>query len=126
MGKQIGPSFIDELTAYGGLVGQHFTWQPDGTIEFFDDTPAAVVQGVQAVYAAHDPTKPSVSERTAQRDTLMQSAALAMAPLVDAVSLGTATTTETAALTAWREYRVALSRLDLTQSTLTWPPLPDA
>jgi hypothetical protein len=57
MGKQIGPSFIDELTAYGGLVGQHFTWQPDGTIEFFDDTPPAVVRGVQAVYAAHDPTK---------------------------------------------------------------------
>jgi hypothetical protein len=58
MTKQlIGPSFIDELKIYGGLVGQHFTWSPDGTIEFFHDTPASVVAGVEAVYAAHDPTK---------------------------------------------------------------------
>lgn len=53
----IGPSFTDELKAYGGLVGQHFTWSPDGTIEFFPDTPASVVAGVESVYAAHDPAK---------------------------------------------------------------------
>jgi hypothetical protein len=53
----IGPSFTDELKAYGGLVGQHFTWSPDGTIEYFSDTPASVVAGVESVYAAHDPAK---------------------------------------------------------------------
>lgn len=57
--KAIGPSFFDELVAYGGLVGQHFTWSPDGIIEFFEDTPQAVIDGVLAVYEAHDPTKPS-------------------------------------------------------------------
>ncbi|MCS3839377.1 hypothetical protein HNR03_003988 [Pseudomonas sp. JAI111] len=63
MTKQlIGPSFIEELTAHGGLVGQHFTWSPDGTIEFFSDTLASVISGVEAVYAAHDPAKPSWSD----------------------------------------------------------------
>jgi hypothetical protein len=53
--KQIGPSFPDELAAYGGLMGQHFSWTASGDIEFFDDTPSSVVTGVQEVYAAHDP-----------------------------------------------------------------------
>ncbi|MGO4326652.1 hypothetical protein AB4Z48_17635 [Cupriavidus sp. 2TAF22] len=54
--KPIGPTFFDELKAYGGLIGEHFSWTPLGNIEFFDDTPEAVKVGVQAVYAAHDPT----------------------------------------------------------------------
>jgi hypothetical protein len=53
--KTIGPSFYDELVAYGGLVGQHFSWSAAGTIEFFPDTPASVVAGVEAVYTAHNP-----------------------------------------------------------------------
>lgn len=57
--KAIGPSFTDELTEYGGLMGQHFSWSNDGSLEFFDDTPQDVIKGVQSVYAAHDPTKPS-------------------------------------------------------------------
>lgn len=61
MAKAIGPSFPDELAAHGGLVGEHFSWQPDGTIEFFEDTSQIVVEGVNAVYDAHDPTKPSWS-----------------------------------------------------------------
>lgn len=56
--KAIGPTFFDELVAYDGLVGEHFTWSPDGTIEFFEDTPQAVIDGVLAVYAAHDPSQP--------------------------------------------------------------------
>jgi hypothetical protein len=55
MQKAIGPSFASELAAYGGLLGQHFSWQADGTIEFFPDTPASVVAGVTDVYAAHNP-----------------------------------------------------------------------
>ncbi|MDW3683961.1 hypothetical protein RA280_19865 [Cupriavidus sp. CV2] len=51
----IGASFGDELVAHGGLIGAHFSWSPDGTLEFFDDTAAEVVAGVLAVYAAHDP-----------------------------------------------------------------------
>lgn len=59
--KIIGPSFYDELVTFGGLVGQHFTWTAEGDIEFFEDTPQAVIDGVTAVYAAHTPDKPSWS-----------------------------------------------------------------
>jgi hypothetical protein len=59
--KSIGPSFVDELTAHGGLVGEHFSWDSDGNLYFFEDTPAAVAIGVEAVYAAHDPSKQSWS-----------------------------------------------------------------
>jgi hypothetical protein len=56
----IGPSFEGELIA-SGLLGQHFTtWLPgyDGaisTIEFFEDTPQEVIDGVIAVLQAHQP-----------------------------------------------------------------------
>lgn len=55
--KAIGPSFAAELAALSGVIGAHFTWRADGTLEFFPDTPPAVVTAVQAAYAAHDPTK---------------------------------------------------------------------
>ncbi|PRZ56560.1 hypothetical protein BX589_101210 [Paraburkholderia fungorum] len=58
--KSIGPTFFNELQAYQAangvnLIGQHFSWCTDGTLNFFDDTPANVVTGVQSVYAAHNP-----------------------------------------------------------------------
>lgn len=61
--KAIGPNFANELAAYGianniAILGAHFAWHADGTLEFFADTPAPVEAAVQAVYAAHDPTKP--------------------------------------------------------------------
>jgi len=55
-GKGIGPTFFNELDARGGLVGNHFSWTAS-TIEFFEDTPQEVIDGVLAVYEAHAPTK---------------------------------------------------------------------
>lgn len=55
--KAIGPTFPAELSAHGGLLGEHFSWTALGNIEFFDDTPPAVREGVLTVYEAHDPTK---------------------------------------------------------------------
>ena len=54
--KPIGPSFPAELGKHEGLIGQHFSWNAQGFIEFFDDTPDEVKEGVLAVYEAHDPT----------------------------------------------------------------------
>lgn len=71
--KIIGPSFFDELAAYGGLIGRHFTWTAEGDIEFFDDTPAEVVKGVKAVYAAHDPAKPSWGDLKLQAQAALDS-----------------------------------------------------
>ncbi|MNH86065.1 hypothetical protein D3C73_385200 [compost metagenome] len=61
--KVFGPTFNDELEASGGLVPGHYTQISPGlqgspvTIEFFEDTPPDVIDGVLAVYDAHDPTK---------------------------------------------------------------------
>ncbi|MGU5671689.1 tail fiber assembly protein [Aeromonas caviae] len=61
----------------------------------------------------------------AQRNMLMAEANQQLAILADAVDLGMATDAEQAAHTAWRQYRVLLTRLDLTQSPVPWPPKPN-
>lgn len=75
-----------------------------------------------------DPTPPAyvptLAELQAQRDTLLQLATTRIAPLQDAVDIGEATATEEAALTGWKKYRVALNRLDLTVTSVTWPNQP--
>jgi len=59
-----------------------------------------------------------------QRNMLMVEANQQIAILADAVDLGMATDAEQAAYTAWRQYRVLISRLDLTQQPIAWPPKP--
>ncbi|WP_441254338.1 tail fiber assembly protein [Aeromonas sp. A600620] len=44
--------------------------------------------------------------------------------LGDAIELGMATDDEQAAYTAWRRYRVELTRLDLTETPIAWPEKP--
>lgn len=61
---------------------------------------------------------------TATRDALMREANERIAVLGDAVDLGMATDDEVTALTAWRQYRVYLARLDLSQQPVQWPPPP--
>lgn len=60
-----------------------------------------------------------------KRDQLMALAATAIAPLQDAVDIGDATDAETALLNAWKKYRVALNRLDLSAAPdIDWPQIP--
>ena len=60
--KPLGPTFALELESHGGLLGEHFSWwvpAPDGSpacIEFFDDTPQEVIDGVLEVESRHDPS----------------------------------------------------------------------
>lgn len=61
---------------------------------------------------------------TAYKASLLSSAALAIAPLQDAVDLGEETTEEVALLKAWKQYRVALNRVDLSTQVVAWPVLP--
>ncbi|OFB47490.1 hypothetical protein BA187_19420 [Serratia marcescens] len=52
-------------------------------------------------------------------------AAEAIAPLQDAVEFGDATEAEKAALTEWKKYRLALSRIDVNQAPdISWPTRP--
>lgn len=66
------------------------------------------------------------ANNTATRDALLAQAALAIAPLQDAVDLDEATDAETALLTQWKRYRVAVNRVDLTQISPTWPTAPSS
>lgn len=63
---------------------------------------------------------------TATRDALLSTAALAIAPLQDAVDLDEATPEETALLKLWKQYRVAVNRMDLTKENPVWPTAPAA
>lgn len=73
------------------------------------------------------PTAQAVKQANASvRDRLLASAALSIAPLQDADDLGLATDDEKALLTAWKKYRVDVSRVDLTKSTAAWPSAPTA
>ncbi len=64
------------------------------------------------------------AEMSVTRDSLMAQAAQRIAPLQDAVDLAVATDAEIASLKAWKEYRVALNRLDLTADSVSWPAIP--
>lgn len=68
----------------------------------------------------------SVSDK---RDMLLQTAALRIAPLQDAVDLGEATEAEAASLLAWKKFRIDANRVTEQEGypqTVTWPALPGA
>lgn len=65
-----------------------------------------------------------LAANTGVRDSLLTSATLAIAPLQDAVDLDMATEAEVAALKKWKQYRVAVNRVVLTESNPTWPTTP--
>ncbi|WP_420801143.1 tail fiber assembly protein [Pseudomonas chlororaphis] len=60
-----------------------------------------------------------------KRDELLDVARLRIAPLKDSVELGLSTDEDVAALTAWRQYRVTVNRVDLSLDPPAWPPLPE-
>jgi len=66
-----------------------------------------------------------IEQATAKRNALLAEANTAITPLQDAVDVDDATDDELAALKAWKKYRVALNRLDLsTAPDITWPEVP--
>ena len=56
---RIGPTFAEELRT-AGLTGLPFSWGDDGVIQYDPRMTPAQIAAVQAVYAAHDPTAPSI------------------------------------------------------------------
>jgi len=61
---------------------------------------------------------------TRARDDLLNAAGLSIDPLQDAVDLGIATSDEAAQLTVWKQYRVAVGRVDLSVANPVWPSPP--
>ncbi|WP_250538708.1 MULTISPECIES: tail fiber assembly protein [unclassified Caballeronia] len=79
-------------------------------------------------FSPYVPPVPTPAEilatNTTVRDALLANAALVIAPLQDAVDLEVATDAETALLRQWKQYRVAVNRLDLTAQNVAWPTTP--
>jgi hypothetical protein len=82
------------------------------------------VMGSKGKFEAPVPKQPTPAEIVAGnamvRDELLSAASLAIAPLQDAVDLGIATEDEAARLKLWKEYRVQVGRVDLTQQAPDW------
>ncbi|MDE9543879.1 tail fiber assembly protein [Xenorhabdus bovienii] len=73
------------------------------------------------------PPPPQQLQRGAEREKqyLMSQAAIAIAPLQDAVDLDIATDAEKSTLAEWRKYRVLLNRVDCaTAPDVKWPEQP--
>lgn len=66
-----------------------------------------------------------IAEAKEKRDSLMEAATTAIAPLQDAVDIDDVTDAERESLQAWKKYRVALNRLDLSAAPdIDWPQIP--
>lgn len=72
------------------------------------------------------PYVPTAAENAAMRDTLVRSATDKIAPLQDMVEFDMATPDDVALLKAWKLYRIALTKLDVSVSPVAWPTAPDA
>ncbi|WP_250865602.1 tail fiber assembly protein [Caballeronia sp. INSB1] len=83
-----------------------------------------------STFAPYVPPAPTASDilarNTAIRDVALAHATAAIAPLQDAVDLDEATDAETALLKLWKQYRVAVNRVDLTIESPVWPTPPSA
>jgi hypothetical protein len=70
---------------------------------------------------------PTAAEMLAQRDALLAQAALRIAPLEDAIDLDLETPEDIEALTAWKQYRVELNRIEQQAGfpdAIEWPVAP--
>ncbi|MBH8611967.1 tail fiber assembly protein [Pseudomonas mohnii] len=65
-----------------------------------------------------------LSASLAKRDELLRIATARIAPLQDAVDLGDETGPESVRLAVWKQFRVAVNRIDTSQPNPTWPDLP--
>lgn len=103
---EIGP--IPENTTSVAITGPYQKW--DGE-EWITD--------VEAEKSAQ------IAEAEATKTSLMRAATTAIEPLQDAIDLEIATEDEEALLTAWKNYRVLLNRVDTSLAPeIVWPAVP--
>lgn len=65
-----------------------------------------------------------ISTNTSTKTFLLALATVAIAPLQDALDLDDATDADLALLKKWKQYRVAVNRIDLTLKDPAWPDQP--
>ncbi|WP_250538168.1 MULTISPECIES: tail fiber assembly protein [unclassified Caballeronia] len=125
---------IDPLTDAEGQevpIDERYTQELVSTLIDVTDVEPKPEQGWTfdgSTFAAPVPYQPGPAEILASnstvRDALLAQAAIAIAPLQDAVDLDEATDAEAALLKQWKQYRVAVNRVDLTQASPVWPTVP--
>ncbi|WP_353847390.1 tail fiber assembly protein [Pseudomonas sp.] len=121
-------------TLYSTADGTATAWAVLGPIpEGFTDTPRTSQYDVWTDGAWRlDEGAELAAQREAaisRRNSLLQLAGAQVAPLQDAEELGIATEAESAALLAWKRYRVELSRIDQQAGfpkAIEWPDAPQA
>lgn len=121
-----------------GFVENTFVWDgnddwsaPDGYEAIQSDEAGSGWTYANGVFIA-PPVPPAIppspaeifSANAAARDYFLALAALAIAPLQDAEDLDEATAQETVLLRSWKQYRVAVNRIDLTVAAPHWPVAP--
>lgn len=88
----------------------------------------AVFDGEAWEFRAYVPPKPTleviVATNSRQRDFLLNAATLAIAPLQDAVDLDEASADEIALLKQWKQFRISVNRIVLTDGSPEWPQPP--
>lgn len=122
---------MDVVFRHLGEAPMPFTASPNDTAEYGRELFARAIKGDFGPIAPYQPPT-YTDEQLAQmardkRDQLLGEAAIRIAPLQDAVDIGEATDAETALLKSWKQYRVALNRIDQQEgypSTISWPTVP--
>lgn len=105
-----------EIKTLGALPADETLLKPASIYDKWD--------GAQWQHDADAEAAAALAMATSTRNALLATANQNIAVLADAVDLGMATDAEQAAYTAWRRYRVELTRLDLTVVPIQWPVKP--
>lgn len=98
------------------------TIKPTANYQKWDEITSSWVTDETAQLSAQTTTA------TCEIQRLLSAATDKIAPLQDAVDLGIATTEETASLTAWKTYRVAVNRVPTQPgfpTAIDWPLMPE-
>ncbi|RAW87270.1 tail fiber assembly protein [Photorhabdus laumondii] len=108
----VSNDIYQEYAANNAPEGKHRVANKNGLPEWADIPP---------------PTKDELRQYAElQKQQLIAEATNQIAPLQDAVDLGIATEEEKIALLAWKEYRVILNRIDVSQvMDIDWPEKPE-
>ena len=118
------------LVAVGQPVPLVYLYHPDFVVTLHEDPQEQAQPGylyTNGVFSAPVPATPTAAQVLSERDRLLQLAAVRIAPLQDAVDIGDATPADTAALLAWKKYRVALNRIEQQSgfpAVVVWPVAP--
>ncbi|MGU5731490.1 tail fiber assembly protein [Aeromonas jandaei] len=105
-----------KINSIGAIHDNETLLKPDSIHDKWD--------GEKWLHDADAEKEAAIAIATETRNSLLAIANQKIAVLADAVELGMATDEEQEAYTAWRRYRVELTRLDLTVSPIKWPEQP--